>query len=160
MHEKVRSILEKSEISFIVHHHSALPVPIHSPVDFAAAIGYDLGRITKTVFLKAKDGSKYAMVCGAINERFDLQRIAALINVKKIEQASVDALLQITGYPPNGVSPLGLPENITLIVDEGLLSLPTVLVGGGATGVEVEIRPVDLIGITGALVAGITRHQS
>jgi Cys-tRNA(Pro)/Cys-tRNA(Cys) deacylase len=60
-------------------------------------------------------------------------------------------LQQKIGYPPNGVSPLGV-EEFPIFLDEDLMILETVLIGAGETGVEIEIAPVDLQLLTKAIV--------
>jgi Cys-tRNA(Pro)/Cys-tRNA(Cys) deacylase len=41
-------------------------------------------------------------------------------------------------------------------VDRPLLDYPTVLIGGGATAIEIELSPADLVRISGATVESIT----
>ena len=62
----------------------------------------------------------------------------------------------MTGYPRNGVSPLGLAGGIAVVVDSRLFDYPTILIGGGATAIEIEIAPSDLVRLSGATVQGIT----
>ena len=42
------------------------------------------------------------------------------------------------------------------MVDRPLLDYPSILVGGGAAAVEIEIAPADLVRISGAAVTSIT----
>jgi Cys-tRNA(Pro)/Cys-tRNA(Cys) deacylase len=44
------------------------------------------------------------------------------------------------------------------VVDRLLLDYPSILIGGGAAAVEIEIAPADLVRISGAAVASITRE--
>lgn len=67
-----------------------------------------------------------------------------------MEVASPEALNSSLGYPRNGVSPLGAPADIPVLLDEAVLNYPTVLVGGGATGIEIELSPKDLVQMTSA----------
>ena len=77
--------------------------------------------------------------------------------MSRVEVASAEDLSVKTGYPRNGVSPLGLADGISIVVDRALLDYPSILIGGGATAVEIEIAPADLVRISGAAVTSITR---
>jgi Cys-tRNA(Pro)/Cys-tRNA(Cys) deacylase len=84
------------------------------------------------------------------------QATASAVGTNRLGAASSEDLQVRTGYPRNGVSPLGLAEDITVVVDRLLLDYPTVLIGGDATGIEVELSPADLIRISAATVESIT----
>ena len=43
------------------------------------------------------------------------------------------------------------------VVDASALEHPTVLVSGGRRGLDVEVAPADLVGLTGATVAPVGR---
>lgn len=156
LHENVQDAISKSELACKVHDHSKLPLKIRSPNDFAAALGYSINRITKTLFLRSHDGQTYAAAVCSMDRRLDFKSTANAIGVKRVEVASPEALREKTGYPRNGVSPLGLAEDIVIVVDRLLFDYPTILVGGGATGIEIELSPSDLVRISGARTEGIT----
>ena len=149
---------KKQSTENFIKYHSTLAVPILSPPDFANAIGYSLDRITKSVLFKAKDSSRYVMACCSVSKKFDLTHIALLPGLKKLELASPEELLQMTEYPPRGVSPLALPEGLPVYIDDALLGFQTVLVGAGEAGAEIEIAPAELVRITGAFVTTITKR--
>lgn len=149
IHPRVREHLESSGVAHHVHDHAALPVPITSPADFAAALGYPLGRIMKTLICRARSsGDLVAVVC-PMDARVDFRATAAELGCGRIESADAAELESATGYQQRGVSPLGLDDRIRIAIARQALDHPTVLVGGGEPGVEIEIAPGDLIRITG-----------
>jgi Cys-tRNA(Pro)/Cys-tRNA(Cys) deacylase len=91
-----------------------------------------------------------------VDRRLNFKATASAIGTNRVEAASPEDLQARRGYPRNGVSPLGLAEDITVVVDRLLLDYPTVLIGGGATGIEIELSPADLIRISAATVGSIT----
>ncbi len=149
MHEKVIGALEKGGHPYTVHRHADLSVPIRGPKDFANALGYDLSRITKSLFLKSRDGERYIMAVCSMTRKLDLPLIAEHLGIKKITMAGADELASQVGFPSTGVSPIGV-DPIPVLMDNELCRLPTILVGAGAVGVEVEINPIHLYEITGA----------
>ncbi len=62
-----------------------------------------------------------------------------------------------TGYVLGGISPLGQKKALPTVVDESALEFPTVLVSAGRRGLQVELAPADLVRLTAALVADVTR---
>ena len=72
----------------------------------------------------------------------------------ELERIAKTIVVGRRGVSPKGVSPLGLGQ-IPLIVDESLFSHGTMLVGGGAIGVDIELDPRDLARVTHAKAASI-----
>jgi len=62
-----------------------------------------------------------------------------------------------TGYVRGGISPLGQRRRLRTVVDSSALEHPTVFVSAGKRGLEVELAPRDLLGLTDAVVAPIGR---
>jgi Cys-tRNA(Pro)/Cys-tRNA(Cys) deacylase len=140
MHERIAKALSASGAEFRERRHADLPPPIRSPKDFAAAIGYPLSRITKSLFLRDRSSEKFAVAVCSVDRKLDLIKLAAELRSDRLELASPDVLRQFLDYPPTGVSPLGV-EAYPVFLDEGIFTFETVLVGGGVVGVEIEIAP-------------------
>jgi Cys-tRNA(Pro)/Cys-tRNA(Cys) deacylase len=71
--------------------------------------------------------------------------------------AEVKDAERATGYVAGGISPLGQKRQHATVVDETVELWDTVYVSGGRRGLDVEIAPADLIEVTGAIVADISR---
>jgi Cys-tRNA(Pro)/Cys-tRNA(Cys) deacylase len=141
-----------------IRHHQDFAADIFTPADFANALGYQLARVTKSVFCRSQSKSSYAVLVGPIDKRFDFKRASQALGGGRLELASPQELQQIIGYPQHGVSPFGLDSGIFVLVARELLSYESVLVGAGALGVEIEISPLELIRATDALVENIAKH--
>ena len=163
-HPRVDDVLGLLKPSrFRIWQHAALGKPIRSAADFAHAIGVDLGRIAKTVVVgrrgwpperrMAEPVGAYAAVCLPSSRKIKLSAVAQTFGWLACELATT-AELEKLGVSPGGVSPLGLGQ-IPLIVDESLFSHSTMLVGGGAIGVDIELDPRDLVRVTNARAASI-----
>lgn len=156
LHQNVQAAINKLEAKYKIHDHRKLSSEIKSPNDFATALGYPIQRITKTLFLRGQDGQSYAAAVCSIDRRLNFKSVACVIGAKRVETAPPEDLQLKTSYPRNGVSPLGLAEDITVVVDRLLFDYPTVLVGGGAAEIEVELSPSDLVLISRATVESLT----
>jgi hypothetical protein len=96
----------------------------------------------------------YAAVCLPSPRKINLSAVAHTFGWPGCELATKVELEKLLGFSPRGVSPLGLGQ-IPLIVDEDLFSHSTMLVGGGAIGVDIELDPRDLVRVTNAKAASI-----
>lgn len=148
MHPKVKSNLEKSGFIYKVYLHKDFIIPVNSPIDFANGLNYDIARIVKSILLKSTNTGRYIMAVCSSNKRIDFNILKDIIGAKKIVVASVKELDSITGYPIKGVSPIGVSEDVLIIIDKELLIHKTILIGSGSVGIEIEISPNDLLKIT------------
>jgi Cys-tRNA(Pro)/Cys-tRNA(Cys) deacylase len=164
-HPRVDDVLGLLEPSrFRIWQHAALGKPIRSAADFAHTIGVDLHRIAKTIVVgrrgwppkrrMAEPVGAYAAVCLPSSRKIKLSAVAQTFGWLGCELATTVELEKLLGVSRNGVSPLALGQ-IPLIVDESLFSHSTMLVGGGAIGVDIELDPRDLVGVTNARAASI-----
>jgi Cys-tRNA(Pro)/Cys-tRNA(Cys) deacylase len=159
LHPRVTKILATSDVTYKVHRHADYPQPITNPQDFADALGYPLERITKTVFLRSQDAALQLLAVCPIGRKLDLKGLALTMGCKRLEMAGRAELDATLGYPPNGVSPIGAGD-LPVVLDAGLLegegAFPTILIGAGEAGVEIEIAPTALQQLTKATVQKIT----
>ncbi len=147
VHERVRQALEASGTSFVVHRHSGFPVPIHRPEDVARCLGYEIDRIVKTLFLRAEPAREFCLVSVPASRRVSLSSAARALQVDAVFLATPDELRTELGYPARGVSPLGAGER-RVLVDARLLEFPTVLIGAGAGGIDIELDTSALMRLT------------
>jgi Cys-tRNA(Pro)/Cys-tRNA(Cys) deacylase len=157
MHKNIRAILDASGAKYGVRFHKDMPIPIRSPQDFAQALGYDVGRITKTLLLRATDREEFCLVVLSSDKNVNLEKIAQLLKVKRVQMAKQEELARILGYPPTGVSPVG-GGSLPVFIDESLVAFPTVLIGAGEVRVEIEISPGALKEVTQAEVVPIAQR--
>jgi Cys-tRNA(Pro)/Cys-tRNA(Cys) deacylase len=144
MHPNVEKILIDNNIPHLEIRHDSFDVAINSPMDFASALNYNLSRITKSVFLRSKSKEKYIMAVCSIDKKLNLPQLALLAQVNKLELADKQDLASMVGYPRNGVCCIGIPANIETFIDKSLNALPSVLIGSGEPGIEIEISPANL----------------
>ena len=140
---RIIAALEAASMDYRVHRHDDYPTPIRVPKDFADALGYVEGRITKTLFLKNRDDDRYYLVVCGMDKRIDLHGLATRLDTGRLEMAPFADLQRLVGYPPTSVTPIAV-AGIPVLMDETLMQFPTVLTGSGVPRVEIEIAPADL----------------
>jgi Cys-tRNA(Pro)/Cys-tRNA(Cys) deacylase len=158
MHPNVLAALERAEKSWKLVSHASLSSEIRGPQDFATALGWSVDRITKTLFVKSHDGESFAMIVCPATSKVDFHLVQLALGAR-YEVASRDELSRVVGYPSNGVTPLGAPTNIPVLVDEDLLDFETVMTGAGAVGEEIEISVSDLLLITSAQSTPVSKNS-
>jgi Cys-tRNA(Pro)/Cys-tRNA(Cys) deacylase len=157
LHPRVAQALRDAQVAYEVRWHAECDRPIHSPADFAAALGYPIGRIAKTLLVASPGDRRLAAIVMSVDARLDGRAAGAALGLGRMEIATADELAAATGYPRTGVSPLGLTDAVPVIIDEGLTGYATVLIGGGVLGGEVELTPEDLRLAAHATVVRVTR---
>ena len=114
----------------------------------AAALGRPAEQLYKTL-VASVDGTLSVFVVPA-DRQLDLRsagKRTVLADRKQAERA--------TGYVAGGISPLGQRRRLPTTVDESALAWDTILVSAGRRGLQMELRPDDLVRLTGARVAAI-----
>lgn len=143
-------------VTHTVHEYAHDP---RSPLGFgeeaAAALGVGAARVLKTL-VAAVDGALTVAVV-PVSHQLDLKALAAAVGGKRAVMAEVRAAERATGYVAGGISPLGQRTRLPLVVDAAALEHPTVLVSAGRRGLDVELAPSDLVTLTGATVAAVSR---
>jgi prolyl-tRNA editing enzyme YbaK/EbsC (Cys-tRNA(Pro) deacylase) len=151
LHPRVRAAMHKAGVAYKIHRHADQPFPIQGPADFARALGYPLGRITRSFLLRCQCHGKYLVVVCPVNKEPSLPQLARLVGCKRLELASPEELAIILGYPTQGVPPMAVAST-QVLMDEDLLQYPTVLTAAGEVEIEVEVAPGDLRRLSRALL--------
>lgn len=152
---RVMETLDAVSMTYRVHRHDDCPHRIRKPRDFARWLDYDIERITKTLFVKCRDGEHFYLLVCSINKRVDLQDLARRLDTKRLELASLSELKRHVGYPPTSVTPIAV-NDIPVLMDESLMNLPTVLTGSGVPRIEIEIAPTELRSLCNAQLFAMT----
>jgi prolyl-tRNA editing enzyme YbaK/EbsC (Cys-tRNA(Pro) deacylase) len=63
------------------------------------------------------------------------------MGVRKASFARADPVRELTGMEIGGVTPFGLPETVTVLVDAGVMRPPWIILGGGNRSSKLRIAP-------------------
>jgi Cys-tRNA(Pro)/Cys-tRNA(Cys) deacylase len=159
--------LDRARVAYVAHEYDAgAPVPAaptggprDRPVGYgertAAALGIDPARIHKTL-IASVDGRLVAAVV-PVDRTLDLKALATALGGRRAEMADPAAAERSSGYVVGGISPFGQKRPLPTVVDAAALAHATILVSGGRRGLQVELAPADLVRLTGATVAAVSR---
>jgi Cys-tRNA(Pro)/Cys-tRNA(Cys) deacylase len=132
----------RAGIEFTLHEYEGVEV---GDGDYAVAVAEALGRppgqLFKTLVVSV-DGDLRVYVVPA-DTQLDLRSIGKRAQMAERRQAET-----ATGYVVGGISPLGQRRRLPTVVDPSALDWETILVSAGKRGLQIELRPQDLIALT------------
>ena len=99
--------------------------------------------IYKTLVLKYKEG--YLVCCIPVMAEIDLKKLAKESGHKSVEMLHQKDLIGLTGYIRGGCSPIGMKKLFPTYFQEDILLLEKVAVSAGKRGLQVILKPDDLI---------------
>ncbi len=149
-------ILEKKGVPFAVHRYRHDPRAGHYGMEAAEALGISPHRIFKTLVILL-DGRKEAVALVPASKHLDLKAVASVFEAKSAEMAPPETAEKTTGCVVGGISPLGHRKPLPVALDETVRHLETVYVSAGKRGLQVELRPDDLIGLCNGSLGKISR---
>lgn len=112
----------------------------------ASALGVEVGQIASSLVFLA-DGVP-VMVVASGGHRVDEQRLAQILNAD-IGKANASDVRAATGYVIGGVSPVGLPSEMRVVVDEALAQYDVVWAAAGHTHWVFPTTFAEIVRMTG-----------
>ncbi|WP_128377702.1 Cys-tRNA(Pro) deacylase [Streptomyces cavernae] len=147
--------LTSAGIEFTVHAYEHDPAHPSYGEEAAEAMGVSPERVFKTLIADVDGELTVAVV--PVAGSLDLKALAAAVGGKRAAMADPALAERTTGYVRGGISPLGQRKKLRTVLDDSAKSHPTICVSAGRRGLEVELSPTDLAGLTDAVVAPIAR---
>ena len=146
-------ILEKEGIHFIVKRHSR---PVFTSAEAAHERGIKLSQIVKVMVVMTHKGETLiALIPGDCE--LDLAKMGKLVGTKGVALVYRDEVKRLTGYRAGAVSPLGMRRKLPIIMDERLLDEEFVDISSGQPDAGIELRSKDLLDLTNATLARISK---
>jgi Cys-tRNA(Pro)/Cys-tRNA(Cys) deacylase len=124
-------------------------------LEAAAALGLEPATVFKTLLAEV-DGD---LVVGIVpvTGQLDLKALAAAVGGKKATMADPAVAERATGYVVGGISPLGQKRRLRTVLDASADDHEVVYVSGGRRGLDLGLAPADLVRLTEATRAPISR---
>lgn len=100
-------------------------------------------QIYKTIVLKATH--EYIVCCIPVLKEIDLKKLAKASGNKSVEMVHQKDLLHLTGYIRGGCSPVGMKKKFVTYFQKDMQELDLVAVSAGKQGMQMILRPEDLL---------------
>jgi Cys-tRNA(Pro)/Cys-tRNA(Cys) deacylase len=149
------ALLSREGVEFTVHTYDHDPAAASYGREAADVMGVEPERVFKTLVADVDGELTVAVV--PVSGSLDLKALATAVGGKKAAMADPAAVTRTTGYVLGGVSPLGQRKQLPTVIDESVMTWPTVFVSAGRRGLQVECEPAALISLTRATLAPIGR---
>ena len=147
--------LTNAQIGYAVRAYEHDPAAESFGLEAAQALGVEPARVFKTLLVDTGSGLAVGVV--PVDRTLDLKAMASALGVKKVEMANPAAAQRSSGYVVGGISPIGQKRPLPTVVDASTSEHDTVLVSGGRRGLDIELTPADLVAVTSAITARISR---
>ena len=125
-------------------------------VSVAGKTGFPVEQVFKTLVTVGAGGGLYVFVI-PVAEELDLKKAAKAAGEKNIAMIPSRDLLKNTGYIHGGCSPVGMKKPYPTFIHESAILLDTMVCSAGKIGAQIELAPDDLLTLTKAQYADVTK---
>jgi len=128
-----------------------------SATTVAAKLGQHIEQVFKTLVLRGdKTGIFVCVIPGG--DELDLKLAAKASGNKSAAMVPMKDLFELTGYIRGGCSPLGMKKRYPVFIHESCVNFDFIFVSAGLRGLQLKIKPGDLIKSTSAKSAGLVEE--
>ena len=126
--------------------------------NFCDHYGFDVEDSCNAILIKAKKPEEfYAMFCVLGSTRLDVNQKAKIaMGAKRVSFASREEAELVTNQIYGGISPLGLPDNMKIFVDQNVMNREKLFIGAGNRVSKFFLSPKLLVELTNAEVLDLT----
>ena len=111
----------------------------------------------KTLVTVGKSG-KYYVFAIPVDKEINMKKAAKEVGEKNIEMVHVKDINAVTGYIRGGCTPIGMKKNYPTVINESAKEHEKIIVSGGRLGLQIILKPDDLVKVTNGLYADIIMH--
>lgn len=124
----------------------------------AQTLGVTVGQIAKTLVFVADGEPVLVVTCGDV--KVNTKLLAKQVGCKKIRFADSQTVAEQTGFPPGGVSPVGLLRELPVYVDQSLYEYDVVYAAAGTANSALPVTPDRLRQVTGAQIVDVCQKST
>jgi len=146
--------LTRAGIPHSVHVYDYDPDAIRIGLQAAEAMGVVPGEVFKTL-MAAVDGKPVCVLVPSDRE-VSLKKLAAAFKAKSAAMMRPAEAERLTGYHVGGISPLGQKRAVPTLVAAVALGHSEIFVNGGQRGLQVRLKPDDLVRVLQARTEAVT----
>lgn len=136
----IRTILESSGLPFEVWD---CDPDAADTAAFCERYGVSPAHSANTILVRSKTGELRFAVCVVLaTHRLDVNHVVRKkLGVRKVSFASADETRDLTGMEIGGVTPIGLPPELLIWVDQAVTACEFVILGGGNRSSKLKVDP-------------------
>ena len=143
------NIIKKRKISYKLHEYVHDAGFSSYGEEAAEKLGVEKDRVFKTLIVSDENKKLYVAIL-PVSFKLDLKLYAKAIGIKKVIMADKKIVEKATGYVLGGVSPIGQKRKLETIIHRTAEEFDSIFVSAGRRGLQVELKPEDLLKLTSA----------
>lgn len=146
-------VLKSSAIEFSIHEYEH---DVHAKsfgLEAAQKLNLDVMEVFKTLLVT--DSKNFYVAVLPVAHQLSLKKIAAAVGAKKLQMAEPKDAERLTGYLVGGISPIGQKKRLKTVIDQSAELLNKIYISGGKRGLDIGIKPQDLIRVLSAQFADV-----
>lgn len=147
--------LTKAGVPFTLASYDYDPDADRVGLQAAEAMGVAPSMVLKTLMAEV-DGKPVCVVVPS-DEEVNMKKLAAAFGGRSAQMMKPADAERLTGYRVGGISPFGQKKAVPTAVEELAGLLDEVFLNGGQRGLQVRMKPDDLIAALGAKAADLIR---
>lgn len=131
--------------------------------EFCAHYGYRLDESANAIMVVGKgDPRRYVMCLVLATTQVDVNKVVRhRLGAKKASFAPPEETAELTGMTLGGVTPFGLPADLSLWIDSRVMACDQVIVGGGSRDRKIYLPPAGLAALPNAeVVDGLAKERA
>jgi len=135
-----------------------LPKEKLSGMEAASHLGVRPERVYKTIVVTRQKRGKPILALVPAPSEVDLKSLSQALGEKKVQLATQRDAERITGLQTGGISPLALlNRGFQVVIDISAQLLDEIYISGGQRGINICLAAADLVDLTNAEMAAISR---
>jgi len=147
--------LTKAGAAFTLAHYDYDPNAERVGLQAAEAMGVSPAEVFKTLMAEL-DGKPVCVIVPS-DEEVNMKKLAAALGGKSAQMMKPANAERLTGYKVGGISPLGQRKPVPTALDELATLHDAIFLNGGQRGLQIKMRPEDLVAVLGCVVADLVR---
>jgi Cys-tRNA(Pro)/Cys-tRNA(Cys) deacylase len=101
-------------------------------------------QVYKTLVTVGKSKAHYVFVI-PVAEEIDFKKAAKVVGEKSLEMLPLKDLTAVTGYIRGGCTSVGMKKKFKTAIQEDAMLLDKIVVSGGRLGLQLVLKPDDLL---------------
>ncbi|MTH78005.1 Cys-tRNA(Pro) deacylase [Paracoccus aestuariivivens] len=135
--------LTKAGISFELAEYEYAPGGERVGLQAAEAMHVPPARVFKTLMTEV-DGKPVCAILPSDAE-VDMKALASVLGAKSAQMMKPELAERMTGYKVGGISPLGQRKSVPVLLEASARDHETIYINGGQRGLQIILRPDDLV---------------
>jgi len=153
----VTRLLDQRKIRYTAHE---LPAEKLGALEAARFLNVEPAFVFKTIVVTRDKPKKPLLVVVPATRAVDLKLLASALGEKKVYLPTEREAEQLTGLQAGGISPLALiHKGFQVVIDSSASSREEIYISGGQRGLNIQLPVGDLIKLTSARIAPISKSE-